>query len=234
MGRRESHIIGDGPVAELAHALRELRSRACLTYRDMCAITHYSRAALNNAATGKRCPTWEVVYAFVTSCGGEVDDRWHSLWEAAALASSARHPGNPNHGKEVETTDNPGKPSARPTVRKPNPWQDTPAEFVYELRLLRKLAGSPNGVKIGQVWSERTSTKPRSYERKVLPKSTLNDALNPNRHTLPKLDVVQMIVNSSCADVEEWTEAWQRIAAIQFEARHPPPGTTITPGDPPA
>lgn len=214
MGRRESHIIGDGPVAELAHALRELRGRVRLTYRDMHVIAHYSPAALNNAAAGKRCPTWDVVQAFVTSCGGEVDDRWYSLWEAARASSSRRPPySTRREEEESKTTSHSDEPPVRPTVRRPDPWQDTPADFVRELRLLHKQADSPNGAKIYQAWRERASTKRRSYERKDLPKSTLNDALrhNPDRRTLPKLDLVQMVAYACGADVEEWTESWQRI-----------------------
>ena len=226
MGRQENFIIGDGPVADLGNALRELRRSACLTYRDMGAITNYSHAALNNAASGKRCPRWEVVQAFVTSCGGEVDDRWRSLWEAAH-ASSPRRPRTckpRKRGEESETAPNPGKPAARIAAGS-NPWQDTAADFVYELNLVHKLAGSPNGATIYQAWCERTSFKPRASDRKDLPKSTLRDALKLDRRTLPKLEVVQMIAYACGADVWEWTESWKRIATLEFEARNPRPGT---------
>jgi transcriptional regulator with XRE-family HTH domain len=229
VGRQENIIIGDGPLADLGNALRELRRRVGLTYRDMGAISNYSRAALNNAASGKRCPTWEVVQVFVTACGGEVDDRWNSLWEAAH-ASSPRRPRackrREEGEEESETTPNPDKPPARITAGS-NPWQDTAADFVYELNLLHKLAGSPNGATIYQAWRERTSFKPRASERKDLPKSTLRDALKLGRRTLPKLEVVQMIVHACGADVWEWTESWKRIATLEFEARNPRPGTCI-------
>jgi hypothetical protein len=225
MGRQENHIIGDGPVANLGHALRELRSETGLTYRDMCAIANYSRTALNIAAAGRKCPTWEVVQAFITACGGEVNDRWHSLWKAAQATSAGRPTCvSPTEKEEPETTTgNSDKPTAKSLVRLPNPWQETPSQFVYELRLLRAQAGRPSAAEISRAWD---SAKLPSNGRRHLPKSTLSDSLKLGRNTLPDLVIVKMIVWACDANVGEWTAAWQAIAALEFEARNPRPEPT--------
>ncbi|MEU7457538.1 hypothetical protein [Streptosporangium roseum] len=44
-----------------------------------------------------------------------------------------------------------------------------------------------------------------------LAKSTLYDALNPNREHMPPLGIVRAIVVACHANVETWTQAWQRL-----------------------
>ena len=47
-----------------------------------------------------------------------------------------------------------------------------------------------------------------------MPSSTVYDALNPKRTTLPKLQIAQMIALACGADVDIWTAAWQDIAML--------------------
>jgi hypothetical protein len=93
MPRPENKITWDGPVADLAHALRELRMRAGRpTYRKMAENTHYSASVLAAAAAGNRCPTWQVVEAFIQACGGDEEAIWRSLWAQAHKAAGRRTP----------------------------------------------------------------------------------------------------------------------------------------------
>jgi hypothetical protein len=204
MGRQQSQHIGDGPVANLGFALRDLQRKASLSYRDMSDLTNYSRAALNNAVIGKRCPSWEVLCAFVKCCGGEVDDRWRALWEAAHAPGPRRALARQcTQVEEPKTTNGPGRAA-------------TPEEFVRELRLLHMRADSPNALMISQAWREMPATDSPLKRRQHLPKSTLYEAIKDGRTTLPRLEIVRMIVYACGADVEEWTQAWQRIKTSPF------------------
>ena len=84
MSRPERPIDpGSGPVAQFAHALRELRNRAgCPTYREMQDRSGVSYASLSRAAAGRRLPTWSVTCGFVLACCGDPDE-WKPRWEEA-------------------------------------------------------------------------------------------------------------------------------------------------------
>ncbi|MGW7334379.1 helix-turn-helix domain-containing protein, partial [Streptomyces sp. NPDC054840] len=69
-------------------ALRELRHRSNLTYRELASVSHYSAAALSSAASGRVVPKMEVVEAFVRGCGYNGDMRvWHRM-HSSAVASA--------------------------------------------------------------------------------------------------------------------------------------------------
>jgi hypothetical protein len=71
MARPEKAITSEGPVADLAIALRELRKRAGNPpYKCLAELASYSRAHLSDAARGNTCPAWEVVEAFARGMRG--------------------------------------------------------------------------------------------------------------------------------------------------------------------
>ncbi|MEW2582456.1 helix-turn-helix domain-containing protein [Streptomyces virginiae] len=90
MARPEKEIPAGAllEVAELARALRELRRRSNLTYRELASVSHYSAAALSSAASGRAVPKWEVVEAFVRGCGYNGDPRVWRRMHSSAVASA--------------------------------------------------------------------------------------------------------------------------------------------------
>jgi WD40 repeat protein/energy-coupling factor transporter ATP-binding protein EcfA2 len=85
MGRVERPIDpAAGPVEAFAAELRKLRKdRGPITYRAMAERVSYSAAALSQAASGARLPSLPVTLAFVTACGGDVEE-WERRWREAA------------------------------------------------------------------------------------------------------------------------------------------------------
>jgi hypothetical protein len=92
MGRPEKPLAGTGPVTEFAGALRELRRRAGLTYRDMAERTHQASSALSQAASGSTLPSWELTEAYLRACGEVSIDQWRRRWSAAAAERAAMAP----------------------------------------------------------------------------------------------------------------------------------------------
>jgi hypothetical protein len=92
MGRREAPVP-DGPLREFALKLRELRDNApgAPTYRELARRAHYSSSVLSVAASGQRLPTWDVTSAFVTACGGDVDE-WRERWSRLRAELQAASP----------------------------------------------------------------------------------------------------------------------------------------------
>ncbi|KOV81253.1 hypothetical protein [Nocardia sp. NRRL S-836] len=87
MPRRERPLdAGDSAVLAFARELRALRERAGRpTYRELSALTHYSEAALSQAAAGRRLPTLQVTLAYVRACGGNEED-WRRRWQEISAA----------------------------------------------------------------------------------------------------------------------------------------------------
>ena len=90
----------DGPVEELAIALRDLRN-ACgrPSYRELAARVGYSAATLAEAAGGRRLATLPVVLAYVRACGGE-ETVWTERWRQASALLAART-GRPDSARET-------------------------------------------------------------------------------------------------------------------------------------
>jgi helix-turn-helix protein len=215
MPRPEKQISGDGPVAELARALRALRARAGLTYDQMAATGLCSKPSLAAAATGNRCPTWYVTEAYARACGVD-PETVRPLWDEAGRAERrqrARRPLAAAPVKRLRGGSAAGKKPVRIT-REPDPWTaQTVQEFVWLLRALRAWAGQRG---TWEVYLE--SSKHR------LPSSTLYAALDETRTQLPRLEVVQAVVRSCDADVANWTAAYQDLSLREFEVRNPRPG----------
>lgn len=91
MGRPERPLDpASGPVARLAHELRELRKAAgAPSYRRMAEVAGFSATALSQAAAGARLPSLAVVQGYVRACGGDPGE-WEPRWkEAEAEAAGA-------------------------------------------------------------------------------------------------------------------------------------------------
>lgn len=76
MGRLEKQLDpGSGPLARLAHDLRDLRRKAgAPTYREMSKTAGYSPSALSAAASGANLPSATVLAAYVRACGGDAEE----------------------------------------------------------------------------------------------------------------------------------------------------------------
>ncbi|WP_112263861.1 nSTAND1 domain-containing NTPase [Lentzea terrae] len=85
MPRKERPLDdGDTAVLSFARELRSLRERAGMpTYRRLSSLTHYSEAALSQAAGGRKLPTLQVTLAYVRACGGS-EEEWERRWYATA------------------------------------------------------------------------------------------------------------------------------------------------------
>ncbi|MEV7137416.1 nSTAND1 domain-containing NTPase [Streptomyces tauricus] len=85
MPRRERPLDADeGPLAEFATELRELRRAAgSPPYRTLAERAHYSISTLSSAASGQRLPTLAVTLAYARACGGDVQE-WERRWRKAA------------------------------------------------------------------------------------------------------------------------------------------------------
>lgn len=81
-GRKRNEVVGAGGLAALAGRLRRLRDDQGLTLRELAIKSGYSHASLSTAESGRRRPSWELLQAFVQSCG-EDPARWRQLWELA-------------------------------------------------------------------------------------------------------------------------------------------------------
>jgi WD40 repeat protein len=72
-----------GPAARFAQELRELRAAAGgPTYRSMAQAAGFSSTTLSQAAGGRRLPSLDVALAYVTACGGDLQE-WEKRWRAA-------------------------------------------------------------------------------------------------------------------------------------------------------
>ena len=91
-GRKGQPLSITGPRAELARRLRALRAGRGMTLRELAARSGYSLATLSNAESGRRVPSWEVLAAFVQSCGHD-PAQWRQLWEVARSSDSGPAPG---------------------------------------------------------------------------------------------------------------------------------------------
>jgi transcriptional regulator with XRE-family HTH domain len=81
-GRPERPIEEDSRFAEFARGLRDLRSSASLSVRDLAEITGYSASSISTAANGKILPGLPLTIAFARACGGDAaawEQRWREL-----------------------------------------------------------------------------------------------------------------------------------------------------------
>jgi hypothetical protein len=226
MARPEKPITEEGPVADLARALREVRARAgSPPYRDLAAEAHRSASVLADAASGERCPTWPVTESFAAACGADPES-FRSLWSAAhehdqAHRRPARRHSRPKLAK-VTRLPNRGtggrsgspKPTDPRIARGPDPWSArTPAEYTHLLRALRAWGGNPGVKEVAK------HQKPGDW----VTRSTFYTALNPRSTGMPSLRIVRPLVRACGAALEEWEGAWKALILREFERINPPP-----------
>ncbi|MFD3622474.1 hypothetical protein ACFWWT_46510 [Streptomyces sp. NPDC058676] len=84
MGRPERPLDPEaGPIARLAHDLREVRKAAGTpSYRRMAEAAGFSATTLSQAAAGERLPSLAVVQGYVKACGGDPAE-WEPRWKEA-------------------------------------------------------------------------------------------------------------------------------------------------------
>jgi transcriptional regulator with XRE-family HTH domain len=86
-GREQPETPTTGPRADFAERLRQLRSGQGLTLRALASRSGYTQASLSAVEQGRLAPSWEVIEAFVRTCGSD-PGHWRRLWEAAGDAPS--------------------------------------------------------------------------------------------------------------------------------------------------
>jgi hypothetical protein len=78
-------------VGDLAAYLRGLRDAANLTYAELAARAWFSESSVKRAVRGgAMAPRWEVVVAYVSTCGGSENEArgWYARAKAAAAAAA--------------------------------------------------------------------------------------------------------------------------------------------------
>jgi hypothetical protein len=92
-GRPERPVSPGAPYADVAVALRGLKGRSGLSYREIATATGYPMSALAEAARGRRMPRLDLLRAFVAACGGqgeEREDQWDELVGRVRLPGQVR------------------------------------------------------------------------------------------------------------------------------------------------
>jgi hypothetical protein len=226
-GRPEKPILGGGALAKELRATRELAgmmsSAGKPTYRELAQKAACAPSVLAAAASGRRCPSWQITKAFVTACGQD-PERVRQLWANADRAQRARRPqrrrpASPQLApvKRLRTHVDAGSPADLRRVRPPDPLAaSTPAEYVRLLRALRAWGGRPGLREIrqaalpGERWRHTSS-------------SSLYDALSLKRTKLPPLGLVLAVVRACRAENEaEWRYAWGALSLLEQAATDSP------------
>jgi transcriptional regulator with XRE-family HTH domain len=101
-GRKRTELTGTGVTVELARRLRTLRDQNQLTLRQLAVKSGFSHSALSLAESGRVVPSWDVMAAFVQSCG-QNPDQWRQLWEVARDGAAAV-PGTGGEATDGEAT----------------------------------------------------------------------------------------------------------------------------------
>lgn len=205
MGRSEKPVDPQAPYAAFARQLRKLRDSAgSPTYGTLARKTGYSVAALSQAASGWKLPSWKLTRAYATCCGGS-EQHWQEQWMIARQGDLADFVGA-------------GAWSTRP----PSPSAAARAiDFLNCLRALKIWAGDPSYAVLAQEMFQRQDFWSA--------KSTVASALAPSRTRLPGLDLVLEIVQGflslgrpgeSVSDsyLMEWRQAWVRLATAERAA----------------
>ena len=216
MPRPESPITWDGPAADLARELRRLRDQAGIGYRALAKIAQYSSTVLADAAAGRARPSRDVARAFARACGASVLDlaMVDTLWDAADKAHQASRARESRARQQVRAGI--GSSARRqPRSRGGRAPRASPARIPPagqpssggKLRKLRAWAGQPGYTVIAR----------SGHEQRDLPRSSMYDALNVTRRSLPPLRAVRYIVTACAPEaVNEWVEAWRAIKVAEI------------------
>ncbi|MGI5195554.1 helix-turn-helix domain-containing protein [Streptomyces sp. CA-288835] len=119
MARRMRPVAADSPpaLAKLASELRELRSNAALSLRELSEATRYSPASLSRAFSGQALPGPALVRRIVEACQGDTEHFDH-LWRTAAKERSDRESPSTDQAESLlaaisELYNQAGRPSLR-------------------------------------------------------------------------------------------------------------------------
>ncbi|MFI6317760.1 helix-turn-helix domain-containing protein [Nonomuraea sp. NPDC050556] len=231
MGRPETVISDRGLTGQFAAKLRELRLRAGLTYRQLSERTGYSQSVLSEAASGRKLPTWQVTYAYVEACNGEVSQFRNLLVRAKG---ARKRP--PMRMKGLSSFQPPSvvakRTSTESRTTRPDPLATTTAgEFVRALNALRSWAGASLRA-LPRILADRTGEPGRLY---ALPRSTVSEMLRSNQ--LPREDLIADFVEACCLADGRMTAAerglylqdWQDARHALNLGKRPLRRVTITP-----
>lgn len=81
-GRPEKPIDTEGPAADFARYLRNVRRASGLTYKQLNANTFYASSTLSKVLNGNRLHSWDKVEAIVVACRGDLGEA-KQLYELA-------------------------------------------------------------------------------------------------------------------------------------------------------
>ncbi|WP_424889625.1 hypothetical protein [Streptomyces sp. XH2] len=221
MARPEKPVDPAAPYAAFALHLRKQRADGgSPTYGSLARRTGYSVSALSQAAAGRKLPSLDLTLAFAGACGGE-RARWERLWKAARGQGDARG-----------AADLPPEAGARPAEPPVPASAENARDFVICLRELKAWAGNPSLSRIEKATSG------------AVRRSTLSDALNPARRSLPSLrtmtGLVLMLLGTAHEQgrikederrnaLKQWQDHWCRLF---LESRSAPPGPAMATSHP--
>ncbi|MEV6780065.1 helix-turn-helix transcriptional regulator [Streptomyces syringium] len=228
MARPESPIDPQAPYATFALQLRKLRKAAgSPTYTTLARRTLYSVPALSQAAAGRKLPSLELTLAYATACGGD-REHWNEQWLIAHHQAAPTAPNAPITAEVRPWSTRPPVPASA----------ETPQEFIACLRELKLWAGNPSLSRLEDIARKGTTGAAR------LPRSTIGDALNPKRTSLPSAFVIRSLVlacltfaqrqsrihpEESGPVVEEWQQHWLRLYRNQHRRPAPKPASDALP-----
>jgi transcriptional regulator with XRE-family HTH domain len=191
-GRPPLIVEGDDPTVIFARDLQGLRQAAGLTLRQLAQLTRYSTATLSTATSGRRLPSLPIVRAYVKACGGDVGE-WERRWQDHGGAAPLPHARVtlPRKGAKSKPVAGRERAPRQQVVR----TLDASKVFREDLRTLR-LASQKT---YGQI-SHQSGFSVQTLH------ATCND-----RSALPKLEVVQAIVQACGGKLAAWRERWYEL-----------------------
>ncbi|MYX18412.1 helix-turn-helix domain-containing protein [Streptomyces sp. SID8374] len=182
MGRIEKEIATDSPaLRELVQWLRDRRTAACLTYRELADLTGLHATTLQRVASGRTVPMLKRVMAYARGCNARGDEA-HRLW-LRARRERARADG-----------------SARP-VPSPALVGDL-AELSAALRGLYEEAGGPS-LRVMEERAGSFGSLPRSAAHRIVSKQSVPRDLKQLQAFLRACDLPE-------SRWKPWESAWSR------------------------
>ncbi|HSA51229.1 MAG TPA: helix-turn-helix transcriptional regulator [Yinghuangia sp.] len=158
MGRPEAPLQA-GPTGALAQQLRDLRSQAGLTYKDMADRTKLcSAATLARAADGRHVPTRAVLEEYVRICGGDEAPTLR-LWKRARRRAAEQ---------QARTRQGPA-----PRRRRRLDGVSSPDDLAAMMHAVRVASGNPS-LRVLQARAKKSGAHP-------LAPSTVSDVLSGKR-----------------------------------------------------
>jgi transcriptional regulator with XRE-family HTH domain/DNA polymerase III delta prime subunit len=124
-------------VIKFAALLRDVRSAAGMTLRDLAERSGYAHSTMCMAERGVKLPSWGVAEAFIQACGANPAG-WHGLWTAASvelerglLAVPQRAEPGDRPGAWLESTPPPAAVSGQPQAGQHAVTQVVPAQLPH-------------------------------------------------------------------------------------------------------